>query len=645
MKKQFYYLAAIILMMAMLKTNAQAQWQLGGNTGTSNAALGTITGGEFLPIITGNNERMRVDENGLVGIGTTGPSYLLDVNLGDINLNQTSATTSEAYRIGGNRVLWHNNNTSNLFVGVGAGASNTNTLGWGNTFVGFEAGTANTTGYRNTFIGKSAGANNTTGYMNNFIGDSAGFNNIDGVSNWFGGRMAGFANLGPIVGNSVAGSYNTYTGHRCGETNEHGYFNCFYGKEAGGNSIDGSDNCFYGVLSGYNNGQTGGFFEPGKLNCFYGRSSGLENIAGSNNCYYGAYSGRQGALGNNNSFFGSNSGEYSVGSNNVFVGAHAGESNLTGDNNTLVGAFAQVGVYPLTNATAIGARAFVTQSNSLILGSVNGINGATANTNIGIGTTAPAAKLHLLNTSETIGGFFNSTFNGAGCISLAARAGDASVLNIGVFGQAAPIATPLNIPTVLGLSALNNNSGVWGQGAGSSYNFGGVFEANNCPNSIINIGVYGSASNCYSNTIPGIAGYFQGNVFANNALLTSDQMFKDSIAGISNALSIINSLQPKQFTFKTDSFPYMNFNGGKQYGFIAQQVDSVLPEIVSSIIQPAIVDTSGATLMATFSFKALHYTELIPLTIAAIQELDSIAATKAGVCDLAGSTPAHYLPK
>ena len=46
-----------------------------------------------------------------------------------------------------------------------------------------------------------------------------------------------------------------------------------------------------------------------------------------------------------------------------------------------------------TNATAIGKRASVTQSNSLILGSINGANGATADVNVGIGTTAPGQAL------------------------------------------------------------------------------------------------------------------------------------------------------------------------------------------------------------------------------------------------------------
>ena len=49
----------------------------------------------------------------------------------------------------------------------------------------------------------------------------------------------------------------------------------------------------------------------------------------------------------------------------------------------------------LNNATAIGANAEVTASNALVLGSINGVNGATANTNVGIGTTSPLATLHL----------------------------------------------------------------------------------------------------------------------------------------------------------------------------------------------------------------------------------------------------------
>ena len=50
----------------------------------------------------------------------------------------------------------------------------------------------------------------------------------------------------------------------------------------------------------------------------------------------------------------------------------------------------------LTNATAIGANALVTQDNSVVIGSINGTNGATATASVGINTTAPKTHLHIV---------------------------------------------------------------------------------------------------------------------------------------------------------------------------------------------------------------------------------------------------------
>src|SRR5206468_5051858 len=66
-----------------------------------------------------------------------------------------------------------------------------------------------------------------------------------------------------------------------------------------------------------------------------------------------------------------------------------------GTANTIIGVSADVGSGNLTNATAIGANALVTQGKSLVLGSISGVNGATSDTNVGIGTTAPNAKLQV----------------------------------------------------------------------------------------------------------------------------------------------------------------------------------------------------------------------------------------------------------
>lgn len=56
-----------------------------------------------------------------------------------------------------------------------------------------------------------------------------------------------------------------------------------------------------------------------------------------------------------------------------------------------------------------GSRAQVTQSNSLVLGGISGVNGGT-NTNVGSGTTAPKTRLHVA------GGKVSVEANGQGVI-------------------------------------------------------------------------------------------------------------------------------------------------------------------------------------------------------------------------------------
>lgn len=89
----------------------------------------------------------------------------------------------------------------------------------------------------------------------------------------------------------------------------------------------------------------------------------------------------------------------STGSFNTAVGETALGLNTTGSFNTGLGYAANVNSNNLTNATAIGTRALVGASNSMVLGSISGVNGATANTNVGIGTTTPSTTLDVKGDS------------------------------------------------------------------------------------------------------------------------------------------------------------------------------------------------------------------------------------------------------
>jgi hypothetical protein len=156
----------------------------------------------------------------------------------------------------------------------------------------------------------------------------------------------------------------------------------------GNNSLTstGSNNAFFGVAAGRDNGAGGD-------NTFIGRNAGLENTTGTLNVYVG--SGAGAALTAN-------------GSGNTFVGYLTGSTNLTGVRNTLIGREANVGSSALQNATAIGNLARVDQDNSMVLGSINTVNGATADTRVGIGTTTPANRLTVA-AGTSIGAGYTAT--------------------------------------------------------------------------------------------------------------------------------------------------------------------------------------------------------------------------------------------
>lgn len=168
-----------------------------------------------------------------------------------------------------------------------------------------------------------------------------------------------------------SGGGNSFFGMSAGQSNSLGSTNSFFGSNAGRTNFNGNGNSFFGQAAGY--------FSTGSYNAFFGTSSGESTTTGGTNA-----------------FFGTNSGQANTeGSNNAFFGTFAGDSNTVGSNNTAIGYRAQVIGNGTNNATAIGSWALVGASNSLVLGSVNGVNGATADTNVGIGTSAPSDRLHV----------------------------------------------------------------------------------------------------------------------------------------------------------------------------------------------------------------------------------------------------------
>jgi len=98
-------------------------------------------------------------------------------------------------------------------------------------------------------------------------------------------------------------------------------------------------------------------------------------------------------------------------------------------------------------------------------------------------------------------------------------------------------------------------------------------------------------------------------MYAANTQLTSDRRFKGDIRDISGGLSSITQLQGVQYRWKREEFPDRGFDNSTHTGFIAQDVEEVLPSIVFT----------GAD-----GYKSINYNEVIPNLVEAIKELNSV---------------------
>jgi len=88
-----------------------------------------------------------------------------------------------------------------------------------------------------------------------------------------------------------------------------------------------------------------------------------------------------------------------------------------------------------------------------------------------------------------------------------------------------------------------------------------------------------------------------GNVLANGFYYSSDERLKENIVQIDNAISIVESLEGVSFNWKE--------NGEESIGLIANDVEKILPEIVST-------DNQG--------YKSIQYANLVAVLIEAVKE-------------------------
>jgi trimeric autotransporter adhesin len=325
-------------------------------------------------------------------------------------------------------------------------------------------------------------------------------------------------------GSGTTGVANSFVGQEAGNANTTGGFNSFFGSAAGRLSTTGSSNSFFGAGSGGSN--------TGDSNSFFGVLAGEGNTTGGSNSYIGSQAG----------------GLNTTGSFNALFGLNAGFDNQTGSFNTIVGARANVASGALANATAIGSRAMVGQSNSMVLGSISGVNSATSSTSVGIGTTMPRGGLEVSRNWD--GAFGSLTVTGDRptirfSSNNAVSANQQWILHLGGAAGTVPAGS---------LSFFNGGTG--GTAYGSP-----VFAVTPSGTVIFaTLGSAGSTSLCR-------------NASNEIASCSSSLRYKKNINPFSSGLAFVSKLRPVAFDWKD--------GGMKDIGFGAEDVAKIDPRFVT----------------------------------------------------------------
>ncbi len=104
---------------------------------------------------------------------------------------------------------------------------------------------------------------------------------------------------------------------------------------------------------------------------------------------------------------------------------------------------------------------------------------------------------------------------------------------------------------------------------------------------------------------PGYMLYVQGSAYATGTWSSSDARFKKNISTIDNPLAKLMKVRGARFEFRADEFKDYQFAEGPQFGFIAQELENVFPEVVKT-------ESNG--------YKSVNYSEMIPVLVEALKE-------------------------
>jgi hypothetical protein len=413
-------------------------------------------------------------------------------------------------------------------------------------------------------VGKGGGAVST----NTAVGASALATNSTGTTSVAIGYQA--------LTSNTTGTYNTAVGYQAGYTNTVGTGHASFGYQSGylttgnGNTLLGNSAGYY-VTSGANNTYVGNnagsniAASTGSFNTGIGGGALVNNTTASNNTAVGYQAGYTGTTGADNTFVGTKAGYSKTTSNqNTFIGSSAGYYVTTGANNTVIGTYNG-------NQGSLDIR---TSSNYIVLSDGDGnprqYTNSSGFTKWGNNNNQEPSSTRYSFVSDVSDDVFE------------VRNTNAS------FGSAMIVALPTRNTT-----------------NGSFKTF-----------SYYNIGA--SAFKFYV--------IDSGAIYSTSTSITSisDQRFKENIQDIDVGLAQVMALKPRRFDWKDGK----GEDRKNAVGFIAQEVQDVLPDLVTNFE----ISEDDKT-----KYFGLRSQDLIPTLVKAIQELKAeLDTVKAELAALKG---------
>jgi len=308
-------------------------------------------------------------------------------------------------------------------------------------------------------------------------------------------------------------------------------------------------------------------------NYFIGHESGIKTTPGT------------GDIGKYNSFFGYQSGmENTVGSHNLFMGYQSGYSNIYGTNNVFLGIKAGYKNEGIEGDAYKGCH-------NVFIGYLSGMNNTEGQSNVFIG------KMSGINNNL---GRYN-VFIGQNT----AGQNQEGNFNTYIGAHSAEFKTGGDFNTFIGYGSGSKNT----SGAGNIF-IGRSAGYNETGSNLL----YIDNSNTSS---PLIGGDFTANEVTINGSLhatggitkNSDIKFKKSIEPLSDVLNKLKMINCIYYNWRQDEYPEMVFSKGRQIGVIAQELEKVYPELVST-------NTKG--------YKSVDYMTITAVLVEAVKEQQQI---------------------